>query len=117
MSTIPFIEGTWRGPVDFGDTLARCVLTLVIGQNDTGKLSGMASSKPPLPQFSLPVIGEISQDSECFVQSEEDDGSTLSFSGAFANNCLTGTVNLGERTGIGQAKQGEAMLYKALPAH
>ena len=115
MNTIPVIEGTWRGPVYFGDTATSCVLTLVIRQNDAGKLSGMLSSGPPLDQFSLPVRGEISEDSECLVQSE-DDGTTLIFSGAFANNCLMGTVHLGEGTGMSPRKGGEVRLYKALPS-
>jgi len=114
MNTIPSIEGTWRGPVYFGDTPTSCVLTLVIRQNDAGKLSGMVSSRPPPAQFSMPVRGEISKELECLVQSE-DDGRTLIFSGALANNCLTGTVNLGDGTGIGPRKGGEVRLYKALP--
>jgi hypothetical protein len=51
---------------------------------------------------------------EGFVQSD-DDGRTLIFLGAFANNCLTGTLNLGEGKGIDVSTGAVVRLYKALP--
>jgi hypothetical protein len=102
-ANLPNGAGTWTGVMDF--EMVKGNLTLVVNQDGAGRLSGMASSTPPLCRFSLSVKGSVYHDGTWFAESE-DDGKTVGLSGRLNTNVISGTVNLGEGTGCGVRKGG-----------